>query len=228
MRLVLKLSGRVFDDVDAVSAYARMVRDLVADGRALGVVVGGGETARRYIAAARALGSSEADLDRIGMAATRLNAMLMISALRGVAYPRVPETLEETVVASERWPVVVLGGLQPGQSTTMVAALVAEATGTHLIINCANVDAVYTDDPRTNPNARPLDEVTLDELEALIRGKAHAGTYELADPWSIAVMRRSGISMYVVDWRDVGRVRGVVLGTERPGTRIIPRRHGSD
>ena len=59
---------------------------------------------------------------------------------------------------------MVMGGLQPGQSTNAVGALVAEAIGADLFINATDVDGVYTSDPKKDPEARKLDIVDTDKL----------------------------------------------------------------
>ncbi|WP_243668626.1 hypothetical protein [Vulcanisaeta sp. JCM 16161] len=49
---------------------------------------------------------------------------------------------------------MITGGFQPGQSTATVALLVSESLGIKRLIDCANIDAVYTSDPRVDPTPR--------------------------------------------------------------------------
>ena len=218
----LKLSGKVFDDEKLVNSYVALIRDLALSGYRLAVVAGGGSLARRYIALAEALGASRFDADRLGILVSRLNAALLASSLGGLAYPDVPGTVDELVRAwSSGVRVVVVGGFQPGQSTATVAALVAEAIRADVLVNAGWVDAVYDDDPRTNPSARRITEIAASELEALLKSRALPGTYELFDPWSLAILRRSNIPMYVVDARDPNNVTRVLMG-ENPGTLVKP------
>jgi len=217
-RVVLKLSGRLFNDVEVVASYVELIRELSKVGWKIVVVAGGGGIAREYISMAERLGAPPTYLDMLGIEASRLNALLMISALNDIAYPSIPKSVEEVRVASVINDVVVLGGLQPGQSTATVAALVAEAVGSKLLVNCANVDGVYTSDPRRDPNARRLDRVKTVELRSLVESKPLPGYYELFDIWSLEILSRSGITMYVIDGRRVDLVRralyeGVVEGT---------------
>jgi uridylate kinase len=135
MVLVVKLSGRIFDDESLVLKYSQVVK---RRSEKVGIVTGGGEVARRYIAVAKRGGASNTFQDLLGIYASRLNALLLISLLDN-AYPRVPTNIEEFLEAWRTHQVVVSGGFQPGQSTATVAALVAEAVGASALLNAANI-----------------------------------------------------------------------------------------
>ena len=67
MKLVLKLGGFIFPaDLDSkkIKLYAELIKKLRKQGRRMIAVTGGGETARRYIEAARTLGASESVCDQ--------------------------------------------------------------------------------------------------------------------------------------------------------------------
>ena len=67
------------------------------------VITGGGRIARHYINLARNLGSDEASLDIMGIEVSRLNAKLLIVALKEMAYSQVPTDLEEVAIGSRKW-----------------------------------------------------------------------------------------------------------------------------
>ncbi|MCI4447358.1 MAG: UMP kinase [Pyrobaculum sp.] len=215
MVLVVKLSGRIFDDESLVLKYSQIVKRL---SEKVGIVTGGGEVARRYIAAARRGGASNTFQDLLGIYASRLNALLLISLLDN-AYPRVPTNIEEFLEAWRRYPVVVAGGFQPGQSTATVAALVAEAVGSPVLLNAANIDAVYSDDPRKNPDAKRIPELTYDEFEKILRSSSLPGGYELMDVWSLSILKRNCITTYVFDGRRPELLEAIAKG-ENPGSKI--------
>ncbi len=215
MALVIKLSGRIFDDEELVLHYAQIIK---ARKDKVGVVTGGGEVARRYISVARRGGASNTFQDLLGIYASRLNALLLISLLDN-AYPRVPTNIEEFLEAWRIHQVVVSGGFQPGQSTATVAALVAEAVGASALLNAANIDAVYSDDPRKNPDAERIPELTYDEFEKILRSSSLPGGYELMDVWSLSILKRSCITTYVFDGRRPEHIEAIARG-ENPGSRI--------
>jgi uridylate kinase len=117
--VAVKVSGKFIDPSNPgyVSELCGVLRELVSSGYRVAVIVGGGGLARRYIDAARRIGVSEALLDSIGIEASRLNALLVASGLGDLAYPSIPRSFEDFLRAWATGKVVVLGGLQPGQST---------------------------------------------------------------------------------------------------------------
>lgn len=217
--IAVKLSGRIFDDPALVREYATILSSIE---EGLAIITGGGSTARRYIEAARSMGANNYFLDMIGIEASRLNAWLLVAALGPDVYPRPATSLEEVVTALGYKRKVVVGGLQPGQSTATVAALVAEAVGARMLINCANIDGVYDDDPSKNPNARKIPIVKASQLAAMLRSNALPGTYELADVWSLEVLRRSKIPMYIVDGRTPNHLLKVLREGANPGSLVLP------
>jgi uridylate kinase len=114
---------------------------------------------------------------------------------------------------------VVSGGFQPGQSTATVAALVAEAVGASALLNAANIDAVYSDDPRKNPDAKRIPELTYDEFEKILRSSSLPGGYELMDVWSLSILRRNCVTTYVFDGRRPELLEAIAK-EENPGSKI--------
>ena len=228
MKVVLKIGGSlIFDkngqiNVALIKQYANNIEILLKEGHEIIIIVGGGIEARKYIAAMRALGASEGYCDEIGIRVSRVNARLLINALKGLAYPFPTRTLEETLQASTTRRVVVLGGLQPGQSTNAVAAIVAELMGANKLINITDVDGIYTADPNKNSSAEKLDEITTDQLYDLVnKPEAHlAGKYELFDFLALKIIERSKINTQFISGKNPENIIHAVKG-EKIGTRII-------
>lgn len=228
--ITIKMSGRIFNSVTTISRYVDIILAAKRRGMRLAIVTGGGDTARRYIEAGRQLSLSEAANDMLGIGASRLNALLLIYAINakgGAAYPRVATSLEE---AGEAWldsGLVVMGGLQPGQSTTMVSTLVSEYLGIHSILNCANVDGLYESDPAKDPKAKKIRRATIGEVEKILERSAEvvAGTYELIDRWALSIMRRSNITMQIIDGRSPEMLESALTGRDDVGSIIVPDNH---
>jgi len=221
---VVKLSGSLVSPPSAT--YLRGLREavekVVAAGCRLGIVVGGGGTARSYIGALREIGVPESILDEIGIESAVLNAITVASAL----YPRspleVPRSIREAVTDFEEGLVPVMGGLQPGQSTNAVAAVLAEAIGARIILNLLKgVSGVYVGGPPGDPSAKLSKSLSYDELEAVIRDKRSlAGTYELFDSVALNVVRRSDITVRFANGEDPGVIYRVLVGGEDLGTLV--------
>jgi uridylate kinase len=225
MKAVVKLSGSAFPEsleTGLVKSYAAELRSLRGEGHELVVVAGGGANARNYIRALRELGGSESHCDEIGIRVSRLNALLLISALGASAHPLVPEDLNQLLAYFSTGKIVVMGGLQPGHSTNAVAALAAEAIDADLLVNTTDVDGIYTADPRMDPSARRLEEIRAGELlKMVLGGSLWAGAYELMDPVAVGIIARSNLPALVVNGADPKNLTRALRG-ERIGTRIIP------
>lgn len=222
-RFVLKISGHILnpDNVKLVREYAEQLIEFRNYGLSLAVVVGGGTYARKYIDSARGLGANESICDLIGINVTRLNAMLLISALNEYAYPEPPRSYEEFLRAWTSGKIVVCGGFQPGQSTATVAALIAEALNADVLALASRVDAVYDKDPRIYRNAKRLRKITTHKLkEILARQSVEAGKYELLDALAISIVERSKIPVVVFNGNDINCLKNLVVKGEVCGTLI--------
>ena len=224
--LVIKLGGHLIStsqgiQVDLLKCYAQLFSRLF-DGGKWCIVVGGGEEARKYIAAARALNIDEALCDVMAVEITRVHAKLLSAILGDKAYQSIPRSLEQIVEFSSLGRIVVSGGLQPAQSTTAVAALAAEALAAEKLIIATDVEGVYTKDPKTNPDAELLREVSLPKLREILAHSSHqAGEYKLIDTLAMRILERSKIRAIVVNGRRPENVEKAISG-ERVGTLITP------
>ncbi|MFQ6011641.1 MAG: UMP kinase [Nitrososphaerales archaeon] len=220
-RVVVKLSGSVFSKGNKeLIGFATIFKTLLRKDIQTIVVTGGGEVARRYISMAREMGRDEASLDEMGIEISRLNADLLISALKEAAYPSVPKNLTETVGFAESGKVVVSGGLHPGQSTNATSALIAEKVGASLFVNGTDVDGVYAKDPRKSPRSKVIKQVKPKDLYTILQAEPmSAGTYELLDIISIKIIERSRIPTKIV-LCSADKVRRAILG-EKVGTSVI-------
>ncbi|WP_456482623.1 UMP kinase [Methanopyrus sp.] len=208
MYSVVALGGSVVnvDKPERVEETAEILRDGLDSGLKICVVVGGGPTARRYINVARNLGTPETLLDEMGIAVTRLNAMLLGAAL-GLRDLHVPENPIEAARMVRRNGVAVCGGTHPGHTTDAVAAMIAELLEGPLVI-VTDVDGVYDRDPG-EPGARKLRELKPEELEELaVRAELKAGGSFVVDPLAAKMISRGRIVTHVVSWEDF-RSRGL-------------------
>jgi len=225
MKIVLKLSGHLlFPSIahEKVALYAQVIKSLLEMGHKVHAVVGGGLPARQYINVARALDIDEASCDEIGIVISRLNALLLAKAIRELSYYRIPKSFEELDEALTSGRCVVLGGLQPGQSTSAVAALLAERVKADLLILTTDVDGIYAEDPKVNPKAKKIDEISAKDLKQLVLSlEAKAGGYKLIDLVALSIIERAKIPTVVINGSETENIFRVIAG-EKIGTRINP------
>ncbi len=199
--LVVKVSGKLVTpkNTDYISSLAKIIRVLKSEGKQVVVVVGGGGLAREYIHAALVLGANKSYSDIIGIEAARLNARLLIAALGEEAYPEPPRTIFEALTAITTQRIVVCGGFQPGQSTSAVAALLAEALNANKLILATRVNGVYDKDPTRYGDAKLLRRLDYATLRRVLKVSSEPGRYELLDMLAIDIVERSRITVHVVN-----------------------------
>ena len=226
MKVVVSVGGSVLApdlEPDRVADYAAAVQSLDEAGHTLGVVVGGGPTAREYITSARDLGANEIELDQLGIAVTRLNGRLLIAALDDRAAPTPAESYEAGREAIRRGDIPVLGGIVAAQTTDAVAAAFAEYVGADLLIYATSVPGVYDADPNSDDDATRFGELSAGELVDVIADmEMNAGASAPVDLLAAKVIQRSGIRTVVLDGTDPGRVVAAVADDEFDGTEIRP------
>lgn len=220
--VVLSLGGSVLVKDEDPSAYLEELAKTLVDvsSRAkVYVVAGGGRIARFYIRAGRALGASEQYLDLMGIDATRLNARLVIAALKGHACPEPPKDYDEAVRAGASYPIVVMGGVTPGVTTDAVSARLAERVRATRLVNATSVDGAYTADPKKDVCAKRIPRMSHEELVKLVSGTAKgAGPTTVFDPVGADVLMRARIRLVIVDGRSMKNLGLALEGKECVGT----------
>ncbi len=219
---MLKISGKIInpDKPDAIKGYAETIKNIVSRGYRVVVVVGGGPYARSYISCSRSIGLNQAQSDMLGIEVSRLNALLLTYTIGKDVYLPIPRNIEEVENAWSTSKIIVLGGLQPGQSTAAVAAIVAEILGIKKILYATDVEGIYDRDPKIYRDAKKLDIVSVDELSKILSQRFEAGGYELIDPLAISIIRRSCIDVIVFDGINPHNVYRALEGAI--GTKVKP------
>lgn len=230
-RILLKLSGEAFAgpgsgrgiDAAVVASYASQLADLHRRGVQVACVVGGGNIWRGLSDAAT--GMERVTADNMGMLATVINALALQDALERERVPtRVQSAITVQQVAEpfirrramrhlELGRVVIFAGGtgNPFFTTDTTAALRAAEIGAEVILKATNVDGVYTSDPRTDPAAVRLGDVSFtDVLQRNLR---------VMDAAAIALCRDNSLPIVVFDLSVEGNIGRVVWG-ERIGTLV--------
>ena len=219
--IVIKLSGKVFgiEQTKDLKDYARFFVKISKICQPI-LIAGGGKIARHYISNARSSGADESTLDELGIEISRLNAKLLIYALKDKAYPHPPTTLPEVKNAVESGLIVVAGGLHPGQSTNGTAALIAEKVKASEFLNATDVDGIYDSDPNKNKKAKKFKRIDLKDLRnLLVHEDSMAGGYDLMDIVALKVIERSKIKTRIIK-ADIKIIEKALKGM-RTGTEII-------
>ena len=202
-----------------------IIRERVAAGDRLGLVIGGGAPAREGISLAKPLIDDDYHLDKIGIAATRLNATIIREAFTeaGISVSGIiPTSVNEAIQLLEERPVVVMGGTEPGHTTDAVAIRLAIAVNASKCIIATNVGKVFNQDPRKNPNAKSFDFLTHDQLQQIVGPAEHkeAGGSSVVDPIAVSEATKANLELNIIDGRKIERIKHTILGSNFDGTKI--------
>jgi len=230
-RVLLKLSGEALMgprdyglDAGTVDSLARELVDVRSSGLEIAIVIGGGNIYRGMAAAAE--GMDRATGDYMGMLATVLNALTLQDALERLdQHTRVMSAIEVQEVAEpyirrramrhlEKGRVVIFaaGTGNPFFTTDTAAALRASEIHAEAILMAKNgVEGVLTADPREDPDAQLIDEIT--HMEALER------RLRVMDLTALTLCMENGIPLYVFNMDDERNIDRIVCG-ERVGTLV--------
>jgi uridylate kinase len=230
-RILLKLSGEALmgDDSYGInrSTINRIVEEIkaVVDlGVQVAIVIGGGNIFRGVAPAAE--GMDRATADYMGMLATVMNALALQDALRHIGIvSRVQSALNIEQVAEpyirgksirylEEGRVVIFGAGtgNPFFTTDTAAALRGLEMNADIVIKATKVDGVYTDDPKTNPDAMRYNVVSFDE--------AIQKNLKVMDATALTLCRDQHLPISVFSIFKQGALKRVVLG-EDEGTKVV-------
>ena len=231
-RILLKLSGEALADkqngdifeASNLNSVALAIKSMHDRGVEVAVVVGGGNIWRGKLA--KSIGVERSTADYMGMLGTIINSLALQSALENVGVDsRVQTAIEVRQVAEpyirrkairhlEKGRVVIFGGGtgNPYFTTDTTASLRANDIGCDAILMAKNgVDGVYSDDPRTNPNAEFISKMTYTEM--LDKNLA------VMDRTALSLCMDTDIELRVFNMNDTSNF-GKILDGEDIGTTI--------
>lgn len=231
-RILLKMGGEALagpegfgiDPLRAaeVAGTIKRVHDL---GVEVAIVIGGGNLWRGSVGAEQ--GMERTSADHIGMIATVMNALALQDALEQQGMQtRVQTAIEMRPIAEpyirlrairhlEKGRVVICaaGTGNPYFTTDSAGALRAMELGADVMIKATKVDAIYSDDPITNPDAERFSHISyLDFLNMQLR---------VMDTTAVSLCMENDMPIVVLNfWQDDSvkqLVEGVTVGTTISG-----------
>ena len=231
-RILLKLSGEALMGsreygidparIESISHQVKQVHEL---GVEVALVLGAGNIYRGIEAAAE--GMDRATGDYAGMLATLLNCLAVQDALERLGiHTRVLSAINVSEVAEpyirrramrhlEKGRVIILaaGTGNPYFTTDTGAAQRAAEIGADVLLKATKVDGVYSADPKRDPKAEVLPEVTYDRV---LKDRL-----KVMDMTAFALCRDNRLPIVVFDLTQHGNIQRVVRG-DKVGTTVIP------
>ena len=227
-RILLKLSGESLMgeqqygiDPQRLKDYAIQIKEAVALGVEVGIVIGGGNIFRGVSGASKGLDRVKGD--QMGMLATVINSLALQSALssEGVkgrvltairmepiaefySKDKAIETLKNGEVA-----IFSAGTGNPFFTTDTASALRGIEIEADAMLKGTRVDGIYTADPLKDPTATKFDAITFDEIY-------HKGL-KIMDLTATTMCKENNLNIVVFDMDTVGNLMKVLIG-EKIGT----------
>lgn len=230
-RILLKLSGEALMGeqgfgIEAVMIkhYATQIKEIIALGAEVAVVIGGGNIFRGL--SAESSGIERVQGDYMGMLATVINGMAIQSALEteGV-YTRLISAIEMRQIAEpyirrrairhlEKKRVVIFsaGTGNPYFTTDSAAALRASEINADVILKGTKVDGIYTADPKKDSTALRFDKISFQEVISK--------NLNVMDMTAFTMCQENNMPIIVFDINDATNLKRIVLG-EDVGTLVI-------
>lgn len=229
-KILLKLSGEALAgdkgfgiDVKVLAKTAKEIKEVVTLGAQIGIVVGGGNIFRGVAASARGMDRIQADY--LGMLATLFNAVAIKESLKnekiqaqvlsalpvqGLTEAYIPQSAK---VLLEKGTVLLLaaGTGNPFFTTDTAAALRASELGAEVILKATQVDGVYDQDPKLNPEAKIYSEISYSQFL-----QSHL---QVMDATAVSLARENNIPIVVFNGLIKGNLKKIILGS-RIGTLI--------
>jgi uridylate kinase len=229
-RALLKISGEALAgdkgfglDYQVVEAFAEEIKAVHALGVHLALVVGGGNIIRGTTASREGLDRVSADY--MGMLGTVINALALQDVLEKIGVDtRVMTAVRMESVAEPyirrrairhlekgRLIIFAAGTGNPFFSTDTAGVLRALEIEAQVILKATNVDGIYTGDPRTDPAATFIPELTYQE--AIVRN------YAVMDANAFGLCKANQLPIVVFNLNQPGAITRVLRG-ERVGTLV--------
>ncbi len=213
---IISLGGSIIapdqPDTEFVSKFYDVVSNYLNEdpNRKLIFVVGGGGPARIYQQSAKALQNNltSEELDWIGIMATRLNAQFVKTVFKKYCFNDV--VTDPTAPFEFDGQVLLAAGWVPGFSTDNDAVLLAQRFNAKTVMNLSNIAKIYSDDPKTNPNAQPLDELSWDQYKAMVGTEWTPGKNCPFDPVATQKASELGLKVITASGKDLANIKNIL------------------
>nr|QQK87031.1 uridylate kinase [Treponema denticola] len=230
MVTVLSVGGSIVapdkPDFDLLDKFSKTIRNwlLQDSSRKIIMVIGGGAPARdcqnayRKVCDLRKAPAKNDEADWIGIMATRLNAQLVKAVFEDLC-PN-PVVYDPTTVDMFGGQILVAAGWKPGFSTDNDAVVLAERFSGNLVVNLSNIAKVYTDDPKKNPEARPIDSISWEDFIKIVGTEWVPGKNTPFDPIASQRAQKAGIKVICAAGKDIENLENILNGKDFKGTVI--------
>ena len=207
-------------DTGYLSAFKQFVLERISRGERFILIAGGGRVARQYQRAAAHVSTiNDEEKDWLGIHATRLNAHLLRMIFKQQAHPQILTNLDNDPVDFQE-SILIGAGWKPGWSTDYIAVRLAEHYKGRSLINLSNIEYVYAEDPRINPEAKRYERMSWDDFRAIVGATWSPGLSAPFDPIASQAAARLGLSVAIMHGKNLANLGHYLNGESFCGTLI--------
>jgi len=206
-------------NIEFLKKFRELILKRVKLGEKFILVIGGGSTCRKYQQAAKESAEvSNVDLDWLGIYATHFNARFVGLLFNGWAEQEL--IINPTKKVKSPKSVLIAGGWKPGCSTDYDAVLLAKTYGAKEVINLSNIDYIYDADPRQNPQAKKMENLSWAELRKIVGDKWIPGANLPFDPIAAKTAQKLGLTVKFAKGTDLACLEDILYGRVFSGSLI--------
>ncbi|OVE74641.1 UMP kinase [archaeon D22] len=222
--IILKLGGSIFMPEHIDTDYLKRLKELLLEYTEKNyrfiIIVGGGVTARKYQDALKDMGINDPEtLDWMGISATNINAYLFRFMFDEDQTDQNIITDPTQKIDSDK-KIIIGAGYKPGWSTDYDAMLIAKQFEDKMVVVLSNIEQIYDYDPKKNPNAKALDNMSWDELYTIVGDTWTPGKNVPMDPMAVKEGRSQGVKVVFADGKNLENFKNIIENKDYTGTTI--------
>ena len=220
---VISLGGSLIYPQELDTKYVENFVDLLK-GRIheenFAIITGGGRLARmmQEELTAKNPAATPDDLDWAGIEATRKNARIVQNVFGDLAESEIFMDPHTPILTGKS--VLIGGGFKPGHSSDGSAVVLAKTLVAKKLVNLSNIDYVYTADPRTNPDAVKIENISWADFRKLLPTEWNPGINAPFDPVAARMAEELGLEVVVMNGKNLENLSNYLSGEKFVGTVI--------
>lgn len=223
---IFSLSDEILFDFNKAEELKNMLQPFLERGDQFILAMGGGYICRKYQKLMREKGLSDKELDNVGVATINTNAVLLRAVMGDQASEKILryEDFNSGEPLNFDKQIIVAAASHPGHSSDWNAVKLAMRCGAKSLVNVSNTKGVYDSDPKENPNAKFLSNLTWDEYFNIVGNPTDfvPGAHFPFDIMAARMAKENGIECYMIDGSDMNILKDILNNEEFTGSVIHP------
>ena len=206
-------------DTNFLKKFRTLILNQVKLGQKFFIITGGGSTSANYINAInKIVKTKNEELDWLGIYATHINALLVKTMFCNLADDQIIK--DPTKLIKTNKPIVIGGGYTPGNSSDLVAAILAKKYGVKSIINLSNIDYVYDRDPNKYKDAKKIEQINWQDFKKIVGTKWSPRLSSPFDPIATKECAKLGIKVVIMNGKKISNLEKCLNEKKFKGTVI--------